>query len=81
MTMAFLGLTTALFFLSWQHGVKQVDAAYASLATAFMPLSTVLFAWIILGEGLTTSKFIGMLLVMLSIIHYARHQKSESYSG
>ncbi|MBX9578001.1 MAG: DMT family transporter [Chthoniobacterales bacterium] len=77
-TMAFLGLTTGLFFLCWQRGVEQVDAGYASLATAFMPLSTVVLAWLILGETLTAIKFSGMLLVILSIVHYARHQRRNS---
>lgn len=77
-TMAFLGLTTGLFFLCWQRGVEQVDAGYASLATAFMPLSTVVLAWVILGETLTGTKFAGMLLVILSIVHYARHQRRDS---
>ena len=34
-------------------GSKGVDATYAAfLATAFMPLGTVILAWIILGEGI-----------------------------
>jgi drug/metabolite transporter (DMT)-like permease len=79
LTLSFLGITTALFFLCWQRGVEQVDAGYAALATAFMPLSTVILAWVILGETLTTTKFIGMLLVILSIIHYARNQEGEGH--
>jgi drug/metabolite transporter (DMT)-like permease len=75
--MAIIGLVTGFFFLCWQRGIESVDAAYAALATAFMPLATVLLAWILLGEVLTTTKCIGMLFVILSILHYAKNQKRE----
>jgi drug/metabolite transporter (DMT)-like permease len=70
--MLIIGLTSSLFFVFWQKGVKNIDAAYSALSTAFMPLATVILAWIILGETLTVTKLIGMLLVILSIISYAR---------
>ena len=70
--MAIIGLTTGLFFVFWQKGIQYIDAAYAALSTAFMPLATVILAWIILGETLSITKLIGMLLVMLSIVSYAR---------
>lgn len=70
--MAIIGLTSGLFFIFWQQGIRYVDAAHAALATAFMPIVTVILAWLILDETLSLSKFIGMLLVVLSIISYAR---------
>jgi drug/metabolite transporter (DMT)-like permease len=75
--MILVGIAAGLFFFFWQTGVEKVDSAYAALATAFMPLSTVFLAWIVLGEGLTVTKSIGMLFVILSIVHYARQQKAE----
>lgn len=44
----------------------------ASLSTAVMPLATVILAWLILGEHLTTGQTIGMGMVLLSIAAYAR---------
>lgn len=67
-----IGINSGLFFIFWQKGIKSIDAAYAALSTAFMPLTTVILAWVILGEGLTLNKFIGMMLVMMSIVVYAR---------
>ena len=75
--MILVGIAAGFFFFLWQTGVEKVDPAYAALATAFMPLSAVLLAWIVLGEGLTVTKSIGMLFVILSIVHYARQQKTE----
>lgn len=74
--MLFIGVAAGLFFFFWQTGVEKVDPAYAPLATAFMPLSTVFLAWVVLSEGLTLMKSIGMFFVILSIIHYARQSKS-----
>lgn len=70
--MSIIGFTSSLFFIFWQKGIQHIDAAYAALSTAFMPLATVVLAWGILGETLSLSKFIGMLLVMISIVSYAR---------
>lgn len=66
-----VGITSAFFFILWQKGILYVDAAYSALSTAFMPISTVILAWIILGEGLSVYKLVGMILVILSIVNYA----------
>lgn len=76
--MILVGIAAGLFFFFWQTGVEKVDPAYAALATAFMPISTVFLAWFFLGEGLTVTKSIGMLFVILSILHYARQQETRS---
>lgn len=70
--MVVIGVTSALFFVFWQAGIKRIDAAYAALSTAFMPLATVILAWLILGESLDFIKMAGMVLVIFSIIIYAR---------
>jgi drug/metabolite transporter (DMT)-like permease len=72
MLISTIGLTTGLFFIFWQKGVQHIDTTHAALSTAFMPLATVILAWIILGETLSITKLLGMLLVILSIISYAR---------
>ncbi|MBM3857710.1 MAG: DMT family transporter [Verrucomicrobia bacterium] len=77
-SMVLVGIAAGLFFFFWQTGVAKVDPAYAALATAFMPISTVFLAWIILGEGLTVTKLIGMFFVILSIVHYARQQSGTT---
>lgn len=67
-----LGLSTGLFYIFWNFGAKYVDGVMASLLTAVMPVVTVVLAWIILGEQLSLGQLIGMCLVILSIVIYAR---------
>lgn len=67
-----LGLSTGLFYVFWFLGCQKVDGVMASLSTAVMPLATVILAWLILGEHLTTGQTIGMGMVLLSIAAYAR---------
>jgi drug/metabolite transporter (DMT)-like permease len=66
-----IGLTSALFFILWQYGIIRIDAAYSALATAFMPVATVILAWLVLGETINLSKLLGMLLVISAILVYA----------
>ncbi len=67
-----LGLSSGLFYVFWYIGCHRVEGALASLSTAVMPIATVLFAWLILGEDLTSWEEAGMAVVLFSIIFYAR---------
>ncbi|CEK10999.1 DMT family transporter [Legionella hackeliae] len=67
-----LGLSSGLFYVFWYFGCQLVDGIMASLSTAVMPLATVILAWIILGEQLTVWQCVGMGLVLLSIVIYAK---------
>lgn len=67
-----LGITSGLFYVFWYYGCQKTDGLTASLTTAFMPLSSVCLAWLILGEQLSLLQGIGMSCVILSIIVYAR---------
>ncbi|KTD23381.1 transmembrane protein [Legionella lansingensis] len=70
--MFILGLSSGLFYVFWYFGCQQVDGVLASLSTAAMPLATVILAFAILGEQLTLQQGLGMLLVLFSIVLYAR---------
>jgi drug/metabolite transporter (DMT)-like permease len=67
-----IGLSSGLFYIFWLVGSQQVDGVMASLSTAIMPIATVILSWIILNEQLTALEFVGMGLVMFSIILYAK---------
>ena len=67
-----LGLSSGLFYVFWYFGYHRVDGMMASLSTAIMPVATVIFAWVFLSEQLTAYQIIGMALVLLSIVSYAR---------
>ncbi|MCR9192320.1 MAG: DMT family transporter [Gammaproteobacteria bacterium] len=70
--LAVISLSSGLFYVFSMIGSKRVDGAMASLATAVMPVATVILAWIILGEQLSLLEFAGMGLVLFSIALYAR---------
>lgn len=67
-----ISLSSGLFYVFWFIGSQKVDGIMASLSTAIMPVSTVILAWIILGEQLSPLEFGGMSLVIVSILLYAR---------
>ena len=67
-----IGLSSGLFYVFWFMGSQRVDGIMASLSTAIMPVATVILAWIILREQLTSLELVGMGLVILSIVLYAR---------
>lgn len=68
MILTFLGLTSGLFYVFWFFGCQKVEGIKASLTTAVMPVATVIFAWLLLGEQLTAVQMAGMSLVVLSIV-------------
>lgn len=65
-----LGFSSGLFYVFWYFGCQKVDGITASLSTAIMPVTTVLFAWIMLGEYLDLTQMIGLFTVLVSIIFY-----------
>ncbi|MBS0350782.1 MAG: DMT family transporter [Proteobacteria bacterium] len=66
-----VGLSSGMFYLFWYLGSEKVDAIMASLVTTVMPISTVLIAWLVLNETLSTYYLAGMILAILSIVAYA----------
>lgn len=67
-----IGLSSGLFYVFWSIGAQHVDGIMASLSTAIMPIATVILAWAVLGEGLSSLELAGMGLVLFSIILYAK---------
>jgi drug/metabolite transporter (DMT)-like permease len=67
-----LGLSSGLFYVFWYFGCQRVDGVMASLSTAVMPVATVVFAGVLLHEQLTIGQSLGMSMVMLSVVVYAK---------
>ncbi|MCL9685659.1 DMT family transporter [Legionella maioricensis] len=67
-----LGLSSGLFYVFWYFGCQRVDGIMASLSTAVMPVATVILAGLLLNEQLTSGQFIGMSMVMASVMVYAK---------
>lgn len=55
-------------YLSWNHGVKIVGAAKASMATYLMPVFTAILGWLLLGEGLQPFHWIGGGLIFAGLL-------------
>ena len=62
-----IGIGSALFYVFWLLGSKHIHASAAGLTTAFMPLATLILAFIFLGEKISVYQAIGMVLVILAI--------------
>lgn len=75
--LAVIGVSSGLFFVFWYLGADKVDATLASLSTAIMPVATVSIAWLALGESITMPQLMGMGLVMMSIVVYARRFRNN----
>lgn len=65
-----IGLASGFFYIFWFLGSNKVDSIMASLATAIMPIATVVIAWLALGETITWRHLTGMGLAIISIIAY-----------
>lgn len=76
-----VSVSSALFYVFWYLGADKVDATLASLSTAVMPIATVSIAWLALGEAVTLLEFIGMGLVIVSILIYAQGAKTRTHVG
>ena len=70
LALVIISISSGLFYVFWYVGSHKVDAIMASLSTAFMPVSTVVIAWLALGETINTLEFLGMGLVIGSIVAY-----------
>lgn len=57
-------LPTALAFVLFAYAIKRLGAAKTSMFGNIMPVLTAIFAWLILGEHLTTQMSIGILVVI-----------------
>lgn len=66
-----IGIASAFFYVFWFLGCKKIHGTSAGLSTAFMPIATLIIAWLFLGESITLTQMIGMLLVILSIFFNA----------
>lgn len=55
-------------YLSWNHGVKTVGAARASMVTYLMPVFTAIIGWLVLGEALQAFHWIGGGLIFAGLL-------------
>jgi drug/metabolite transporter (DMT)-like permease len=68
MILGLLSLSSAVFYVCWYKGSEHIEASRAALSTAAMPIATLIISFIFLHEALTPMQWIGMVLIVLSII-------------
>ncbi|MBE7928812.1 DMT family transporter [Pseudomonas saudiphocaensis] len=55
-------------YLAWNHGVRIVGAAKATMTTYLMPVFTAIIGWLVLGEGLQVFHWIGGGLIFVGLL-------------
>ena len=76
LAIAYLGFFgTALGFVWYYQGIKAIGPTRAGLFINFVPISAVVMAFVILGESITPSLFIGTTLVICGV--YLTNQRKE----
>ncbi|MCH3965745.1 MAG: EamA family transporter [Clostridium sp.] len=74
----YLGIvSTAGAFFLWNKGIEMVEAGTGSLFLFFQPITGSFLGWLCLGEQLTSSFFIGGILIIFAVVIAS---KSESYT-
>lgn len=75
-----VGGASAVFYVFWALGSRTVTGSVAGLFTAIMPVSTIVIAWIFLGESISALQMIGMGLVVLSILLSTIRRRQPNYA-
>jgi drug/metabolite transporter (DMT)-like permease len=70
-----IGLSSAGFYVFWFLGCTNVHGVAVGLSTAFMPIATILLAYLWLGETVQYWQMFGMAIILLSIIVHAVFQR------
>jgi len=71
----YLGIvSTALAFYLWNKGLQMLDAGAGGIYFFFQPLVGTLLGWIILGEQVSFSFWLGTLLVIAGVLLVIREQ-------
>ena len=82
LAIGFLGFFgTALGFVWYYQGIRAIGPTRAGLFINFVPISAVALAWVLLGEAITPSLFIGAALVIGGVYltnHYKSTKTAES---
>lgn len=71
-TLAAIGYTAVfaslVAYLGWNHGVKILGAAKASMANYLMPVFTAILGWLLLGEGLQVFHWVGGAMIFCGLL-------------
>jgi drug/metabolite transporter (DMT)-like permease len=70
----FLGCVASTFcFLAWNWTMKKLGAVIVTNYVYFNPVTTILFAWLILSEPITIYFLLGTMLILLGMYLSDKH--------
>lgn len=69
-----VGIASAMFYVFWFLGCNKVHGSSIGLTAAFMPIATMINAYLFLNEKIMTLQFLGMVFVICSIVFNAFKQ-------
>ena len=74
----FLGcVASMLCFLAWNWVLKKLGAVVATNYVYFNPVTTIIFAWLILSERITVFFLLGTLLILVGMVMVDKFNKSR----
>ena len=74
----FLGcVASMLCFLAWNWVLKKLGAVVATNYVYFNPVTTIIFAWLILSEQITIYFLIGTLLILVGMVMVDKFNRVE----
>ena len=74
----FLGCVASFVcYLTWNWTIKKLGAVIATNYVYFNPVTTILFAWLILSEPITIYFIIGTVLILVGMVLSDRKTRQE----
>lgn len=67
-TIVYGSLIVVLGQLAWLRGIATVSATEIAMASAFIPVAGILFAWLLLGEHPSFGQYVGGAVIMVGIV-------------
>jgi len=70
-------ISTAIGFLLWNRGLQMLKASSGGLFFFFQPIVGTLLGWLLLGEEIGFSFWIGIILIVMGVLLVIRDEKKE----
>ncbi|AHA76455.1 permease [Bacillus subtilis BEST7003] len=70
-------VSTACAFLLWNHGLQLLNASSGGLFFFFQPLVGTLLGWILLGEQIGGTFWIGSFLILSGVLLVIKEKEKE----
>lgn len=72
-------ISTSIAFLLWNRGLQMLNASSGGVFFFFQPVVGALLGWLILGETISITFWIGSFFILISILIVIRDRQEEQY--